>query len=88
MQRISDRRPELTWDSHGWDWRTEKSDTGDWAVMELLSSSALRDESKALHHCVQSYDRRCALKGTARSSVSRMTKIMSSPLSAMSSTRR
>jgi len=59
MQRLSNRRPELTWDGHGWDWQ-EENDSGRWTVTELLSSSALREESNFLRHCVQSYDRRCA----------------------------
>ncbi len=60
MQRLSNRRPKLTWDSHGWDWQAVEADSGDWTVTELLSSSALHEESEIMHHCVQGYDHRCA----------------------------
>lgn len=59
MQFDSNYR-KLTWGSHGWDWRDVKTDVDEWSVTELLSSDALREESKIMRHCVRVYDCRCA----------------------------
>lgn len=53
----------LAWNAKGWNWNWEDPDKDDapvWTISELTSSDELREEGKALHHCVGSYSRACA----------------------------
>jgi hypothetical protein len=51
---------DLTWKHHGLDWETGEGEHPAWTVRELTTSRALAEESRAMHHCVSSYARRCA----------------------------
>jgi len=64
------RRVPLTWRARGWDWEGA-SPRGTWTVRELTTSALLGDESAAMHHCVASYDYRCAQGVSAVFSVCR-----------------
>jgi hypothetical protein len=49
----------LQWAGHDLDLELEDA-RGHWQFVELLRSEALVAESEALHHCVATYDQRCA----------------------------
>lgn len=50
---------DLTWRAHGLDWEHREGEEV-WSVRELLSSRALLEETRAMHHCVATYAHRCA----------------------------
>ena len=63
---LPNRKTPLQWDSTGLrGFRSAKCEYEDgetvyWVVEELLSGAALREEGKAMRHCVASYKRSCA----------------------------
>jgi hypothetical protein len=52
--------PDLQWRARGWSWQIERTATEQWSFVELTSTADLRDEGRALRHCVATYSARCA----------------------------
>lgn len=52
--------PDLQWRGRGWSWQIELEPQERWSFVELTSTADLRDEGRALGHCVATYSARCA----------------------------
>ena len=53
-----DEHIDVSWKDHGWNWSTTAHGKK-WRFTELTSSQELRDEGKAMQHCVGSYSMTC-----------------------------
>ena len=66
LARPSGRKAPLTWEPSGLGGFRSERGAGDddepmhWVIEELLTQAALREEGKAMRHCVASYARSCA----------------------------
>ena len=72
-QRYNETRDEpwidYKWNAHGWDWEYTDDYDVRWTFVELTTGLDLHEESKKLHHCVESYAPRCATHHSAILSV-------------------
>jgi len=49
----------MKWCSHGWDWEYVGQNEDVWLIQELTAGYQLREEGRAMAHCVENYISRC-----------------------------